>query len=103
MRSVPVTELKPLAPPLFEGDVAHYWKDDGEGGGMIVSQADVSVEIEHNKQLQTNTPRILKADFWPEAHIPDIIILKWLNEDIETNSNIWGRRLETHIPDLSRG
>jgi len=23
----------------------------------------------------------LKGDLWPEAHIPDIIILKWLNEE----------------------
>lgn len=73
--------LKPLAPALFEGDVAHYWQDDGQGSGAVVSQADVSVEIEDNKQRLNNTPRILKADFWPEAHIPDIIILKWLNEE----------------------
>jgi hypothetical protein len=73
--------LKPLAAPLYEGDVAHYWRDDGNGSGSVVSQADVTDEIEHNKQCLNNTPRILKADFWPEAHIPDIIVLKWLNEE----------------------
>lgn len=74
-------DLKPLAAPLYEGDVAHFWRDDGNGSGSIVSQQDVSAEIELNKQKYNNTPRILKADFWPEAHIPDIIILKWLNEE----------------------
>lgn len=73
--------LKPLAAPLYEGDVAHYWRDDGNGSGSVVSQADVTDEIEANKQSLNNTPRILKADFWPEAHIPDIIVLKWLNEE----------------------
>lgn len=73
--------LKPLAAPLYEGDVAHYWRDDGNGSGSVVSQADVTDEIELNKQRLNSTPRILKADFWPEAHIPDIIVLKWLNEE----------------------
>jgi hypothetical protein len=89
-----VPDLKPLADPLFEGDVAHYWRDDGQGGGMVVSQADVSAEIEHNKQLQNNTPRILKADFWPEAHIPDIIILKWLNEE---GLNIYDKNAQAQL------
>jgi hypothetical protein len=73
--------LKPLADPLYEGDVAHYWRDDGTGSGSVVSQQDVGPSIEYAKERQNNTPRILKGDLWPEAHIPDIIILKWLNEE----------------------
>lgn len=74
-------EIKPFAAPLYEGDVAHYWRDDGDGGGEIISQQDVGPLIEANKEKQNNTPRILKADFWPEAFIPDIIIQKWMNEE----------------------
>lgn len=73
--------LKPLIGPDYEGDTAHFWRDDGNGSGSIVSQQDVGPLIEANKQRLNNTPRILKADFWPEAFIPDIIILKWLNEE----------------------
>lgn len=76
-----MAELKPLSAPLFEGDVAHYWRDDGNGSGSIVSQQDVGAILEECKRRYNNTPRILKADFWPEAHIPDIIQLKWLNEE----------------------
>ena len=76
-----MSDLKPLSAPLFAGDVVHYWRDDGEGGGEVVSMQDVSYLIEHNKRLQNDTPRVLKADFWPEAFIPDIISLKWLQEE----------------------
>lgn len=76
-----MADLKPFAPPEYEGDVGHFWRDDGEGGGEIISMQDVGPLIEANKQKQNNTPRILKADFWPEAFIPDIIILKWLQEE----------------------
>ena len=76
-----MSNLKPLSPALYEGDVAHYWRDDGNGSGSVVSQQDVTPLIENNKRLQNDTPRVLKADFWPEAFIPDIIILKWLNEE----------------------
>jgi hypothetical protein len=73
--------LKPLAPPLYEGDVAHYWQDDDSGSGVIISQQDVGEILEECKRRHNNTPRILKADFWPEAFIPDIMIVKWLNEE----------------------
>lgn len=76
------SELKPLIGPDFDGDVAHYWRDDGQGGGEIVSQQDVGPALEANKRVQNELPRYLHGkDMWPEAHIPDVIILKWLNEE----------------------
>ena len=77
-----MSTIKPFIDPEFEGDVAHYWQDDGEGGGMIISQQDVTPMLEANKRVQNELPRYMHGkDMWPEAHIPDIIILKWLNEE----------------------
>lgn len=74
-------KLTPLIGPDYAGDVAHYWRDDGEGGGEVVSMQDVSASIEANKRVQNEMSRYQKQDYWAEAHIPDIIILKWLNEE----------------------
>lgn len=75
-------ELKPLASALHDGDVHHYWRDDGNGGGEVVSQQDVVPIIEKNKKMQTHTDGWTASRvFRRAAHIPDIVALKWLNEE----------------------
>ncbi len=71
-----------LVAPDFAGDVAHYSEADGEGGLIIHSSQDVSGILERNKALQTqNDGYSPSRELRRVAFIPNIIRLKWLNEE----------------------
>ena len=71
-----------LIGPDFAGDVAHYAEDDDNGGLLIHSVQDVAPVLERNKALQTaNDGYSPSRELRRVAFIPNILRLKWLNEE----------------------
>lgn len=65
-----------------EGDVAHYSEPDGEGGLLIHSVQDVAPILERNKAMQNHNDGYTPSrELRRVAFIPNIIRLKWLNEE----------------------
>ena len=74
--------LRPFDYDPDTGLTTHF-RGDGQGGFDLVTTQDCEPELEHNKALQRTGNAAWKAggDFRLEGHVPDIIVLKWLNED----------------------
>jgi hypothetical protein len=71
-----------LIAPDHAGDVAHWSEPDGEGGLVIHSVQDVAPVLERNKALQTHNDGYSPSrELRRVAFIPNIIRLKWLNEE----------------------
>lgn len=74
-------KLKPLAGSLANGGVAHFWRDNDEGG-EVVSLQDVAPIIEQNRAAyDANDGYTADRSMRRVAYIPQVIIQKWLNED----------------------
>lgn len=74
--------MKPLLPAEFAGDVAHFWEDDGAGGGLIHSVQDVAPALEANKAAYNHNDGYTPSrELRRAAYIPNIIRDKWLNEE----------------------
>lgn len=43
--------LRPLVPAEFEGDVAHWWEDNGDGTATIHSTQDLAPILDRNKAM----------------------------------------------------
>lgn len=77
-----MSRLKPLVAAAFAGDVAHWWRDNGDGTSSVVSAQDVAPVLERNKAMTNHndgwspTRELRRAAF-----IPNIIRDKWLNEE----------------------
>lgn len=76
-----MSRLKPLAGSLANGGVAHFWRDNDEGG-EVVSAQDLSAVWEANKAAYNhndgyNADRTLRR----VGFIPEIILQKWENEE----------------------
>lgn len=70
--------------PLFtsEAGVTHEWEDDGAGGGIIHSTADVAPILELNKAMATeNDGYAPSRELRRVASIPLVLIAKWLSEE----------------------
>ena len=71
-----------LVAPDFAGDVAHYSEPDGDGGLLIHSVQDVGPLIERAKALANlNDGYSPSRELRRVAFIPNIVRLKWLNEE----------------------
>jgi hypothetical protein len=71
-----------LIGPDFPGDVAHFAEDDGEGGLLVHSVQDVAPVLERNKALANhNDGYSASRELRRVAFIPNIVRLKWLNEE----------------------
>jgi hypothetical protein len=94
--------FKPLIPAEKAGDVAHYWEDDGQGGGNIHSVQDVGPALELTKAMRNHnagwspTKELRRAAF-----IPNIIRDKWLNEEgwDAYRPDLYGDRLARKLND----
>lgn len=70
--------------PLFtsEAGVVHEWEDDGQGGGIVHSTADVGEIIDLNKAMANeNDGYTPSREMRRVASIPAVIQLKWLLEE----------------------
>lgn len=69
-------------PLLHGGTVNHDWIDNEDGTYTVLSSADAEPDLEYAKAL-ANEDSGWSADktFRRAAHIPDIIWLKWLQEE----------------------
>lgn len=71
-----------LVAPDFEGDVTHFSEPGENGDLLITSVQDVAPIIERNKRLQTlNDGYSPSRELRRVAFIPDVVRLKWLNEE----------------------
>jgi hypothetical protein len=71
-----------LIGPDFPGDVAHFAEDDGAGGLLIHSVQDVAPILERNKAMANHNDGYSPSrELRRVAFIPNIIRLKWLNEE----------------------
>lgn len=74
--------LKPFLPAQFVGDVAHYWRDEADGGGTIVTQQDVGPALEYARAARlANSGWSPSKELRRVAFIPQVIRDKWLNEE----------------------
>lgn len=65
-----------------QSGVQRFWRPDGKGGVEITMRQDTDAAIDACKAMAThndgyNADRTMRR----AAHIPDIIALKWLNEE----------------------
>lgn len=91
-----------LVGPDFAGDVAHYWEDDGAGGGLIHSVQDVAPILERNKAMQAHNDGYSPSrELRRVAFIPNILRLKWLNEEgwDAYRPDLYGERLVAKLND----
>ena len=71
-----------IAGAEFAGDVAHYWEDDGQGGGLIHSVQDVAPILERNKALQNHNDGYSPSrELRRVGFIPNALLIKWQNEE----------------------
>ena len=74
--------IRPLVAPDFEGDVAHWWRDNGDGTSTILSQQDVGPALEMNRAMaRENDGWSASRELRRAAHIPAVVRLKWLLEE----------------------
>ena len=65
-----------------DGAVARFWKPDGAGGVVIDLRADVEAALDRNKAMAAHNDGYSPSrELRRVAHIPDIVRLKWLNEE----------------------
>jgi hypothetical protein len=65
-----------------DGAVSRFWKPDGAGGVVIDLRADVGAALDRNRAMAThNDGYSASRELRRVAHIPDIVRLKWLNEE----------------------
>lgn len=77
-----MSRIRPLAPAGFAGDVAHGWRDNGDGTSTIVSVQDVAPALERNKAMAAhNDGWSPSRELRRAAFIPNIIRQKWLTEE----------------------
>jgi hypothetical protein len=91
-----------IAPAEFAGDVAHFWEDDGEGGGLVHSVQDVAPILERNKALYVaNDGYSPSRELRRVAFIPNIVRQKWLNEEgwDAYRPDLYGDRLVAKLND----
>lgn len=71
-----------IAGAEFAGDVAHYWEDDGAGGGLVHSVQDVAPIIERNKAMFAHNDGYSESrELRRVAFIPNALLVKWQNEE----------------------
>lgn len=74
--------LKPLLLSDQPGGVDHYWRDNGDGSGDVVSVQDVGAILDMNKAMANhNDGWSPSKELRRAAFIPNIIRDKWLNEE----------------------
>ena len=70
--------------PMFTARTGtrHAWRDDGEGGGTVVSTTDVAAMLERNKQMvSANDGYSPSREMRRVASIPFAIVHKILSEE----------------------
>lgn len=77
-----MSSLRPLIGAAFAGDVAHGWRDNGDGTSTIVSTQDVAPVLERNKAMAGhNDGWSPSRELRRAAFIPNIVRQKWLQEE----------------------
>lgn len=67
-----------LIAPSAPGDVAHYWEDDGQGGGVVHSVQDVAPLIEQNRAARLHNDGYTQDRTMRRvASVPLSIMLAW--------------------------
>lgn len=97
-----MSDLKPLIGASFAGDVAHWWRDNGDGTSAIVSVQEVGPALERNRAMANHndgwspTRELRRAAF-----IPNVIRQKWLEEEgwDAYRPDIYGERLRRKLND----
>lgn|GEM_PF-937839 len=91
-----------LAGADFEGDVVHFAEDDGAGGLLIHSVQDVAPILERNKAMANHNDGYSPSrELRRVAFIPNIVRLKWLNEEgwDAWRPDLYGERLAAKLND----
>lgn len=66
------------------GKKSYFEYDDATGKSTIETTQDVSIILEATKAVRNNpdaTKAGIKAGWWHYAHLPDIVLLKMMQED----------------------
>lgn len=94
--------LKPLVAAAFAGDVAHWWRDNGDGTSSVVSAQDVAPVLARNRAMANhNDGWSPSRELRRAAFIPNIIRDKWLNEEgwDAYRPDLYGERLRRKLND----
>ena len=63
-------------------DTRHYWRNDGAGGGEVLTVQDVTPIIERNKAMANHNDGWSKSKEWKRAgSVPYTTLYKWIAEE----------------------
>lgn len=74
--------LKSLLPAETPGDVAHFWRDEADGGGTVISQQDVGPALDRAKAMRLHNDGYSESrELRRVAHIPTAVRNLWLQTE----------------------
>lgn len=69
------------APFLHEDGTSYFWRDEPEGGFSITASTDITAALEYAQAFRNNSDGWSRSkELRHAAHIPNAIIVKWMNE-----------------------
>jgi hypothetical protein len=68
-------------------DIQYYWRDDGQGGGEVLTVQDCTETVERAKAMATHNDGYSPSKEWKRAgSVPFTLLYKWIAEaGIEAN------------------